>query len=158
MTCSSLSVFYCLTNVLEGENGRWWKKRKPLHGLIKFRSKGQGGEKMTSEDEMMRGKHLLNKVNKEKDVTTKVGKWQMKTRWWEDISSVLHCPEQHPREQRHNVIQIEPNQRFTTTSNWIKFDKDLAPCTVQHPSMGLRTQCDPDRTKPMLHNNILRKI
>ena len=64
-----------------------------------------------------------DKFKSEKMANPKVGKLQMKSEQMANEDEMmrghlLHCPGQHPREQGHNVIQIEPNQCFTTKFHW----------------------------------------
>ena len=87
MTCSSLSVFYCLTNVLGGENGRWWKKGEPLHAFMTFRSRWRkywfkrGVRTRRWENDKWR---WIRKRCDDKSCKKKVEKLQMKMKWWEE--------------------------------------------------------------------------
>ena len=90
MTCSSLSVFYCLTNVLGGENGRWWKKGEPLHAFMTFRSRWRkywfkrGVRTRRWENDKWR---WIRKRCDDKSYKKKVEKLQMKMKWWEENTS-----------------------------------------------------------------------
>ena len=91
--------------------------------MRKWENDKSKSEKMANQDEMMRGMHLLNKVNiRTLEGGKKSRKWQMKSEKMANEDEMmrghlLHCPGQHPREQGHNVIQIEPNQCSFTTKN-----------------------------------------